>query len=120
MERTSSPSTACDEVSGKLTGAEIEGAIREFVIQHMFELLVVPGSTPIQKMKTENLEHVLRDVRPLLSTPGTLEEFRRFEAKQHSKPQRDDDLIIKIFPSFSCLSLSSADLFLMPYLHSFY
>ena len=72
---------ACDEVSGKLTGAEIEGAIREFVIQHMFESLV-PGNNPIQEMKTENLEQVLRDVRPLLSTPGTLEEFRRFETNR--------------------------------------
>lgn len=72
---------AGDEISGKLTGAEIEGAIRQFVMQHLLESLV-PDSIPTRKMKTENLEHFLRAVRPLLSTPGILEEFNTFETNR--------------------------------------
>lgn len=69
---------ASDEITGRLTGAEIEGAIRQFVIQHLLESLV-PGK-PTQKLKAENLEHYLRNVRPLLSTPGALKEFKTFES----------------------------------------
>ena len=72
---------AGDEISGKLTGAEIEGAIRQFVIQHLLESLL-PDNTPTHKMKAENLEHFLRAVRPLLSTPGILEEFNTFETNR--------------------------------------
>ena len=52
---------ASDDITGRLTGAEIEGAIRQFVIQHLLESLV-PGKPPTQKMKAENLEHYLRNV----------------------------------------------------------
>jgi SpoVK/Ycf46/Vps4 family AAA+-type ATPase len=67
---------ASHEVSGKMTGAEISGAVREAAARFLRESLT-EGNTP--KLKAEDLEKALRDVKPLLMDDQILEEYAAFE-----------------------------------------
>lgn len=72
---------ASDDVTGKMTGAEMIGAIREFALNYL-QASLRAGSTHDQPMSEEDLENVLRAVKPLLSTPGILEEYEEFEKRR--------------------------------------
>ena len=64
-----------------MTGAEMIGAIREFALNYL-QASLRAGSTHDQPMSEEDLENVLRAVKPLLSTPGILEEYEEFENRR--------------------------------------
>ena len=72
---------ASDEITGKLTGAEMIGAIREFALNYL-QASLGTGNALEQTMNEEDLEHALRAVKPLLSTPGILEEYTEFEKRR--------------------------------------
>ncbi len=72
---------ASQEISGLMTGAEIVGACREAasqVLRNSVEHGMPPIVTQIQ------LERAIRDVKPLLSNPSTMEEYQKFwKQNQH-------------------------------------
>ena len=72
---------ASDEVTGKLTGAEIVGALREAATKHLRESLAA-DKTFTPKMKEENVERALRAVKPLLSNQEVLDEYTEFEKRR--------------------------------------
>lgn len=72
---------ASDDITGKLTGAEMIGAIREFVFDSL-QASLGAGTRHDPTIREEDLEHALRAVKPLLSTPGILAEYEEFENRR--------------------------------------
>jgi SpoVK/Ycf46/Vps4 family AAA+-type ATPase len=69
---------ASDDVTGGMTGAEIVGACREAAMQVLREAdYAMSGATPCMKQKC--FEDSFKSVKPLLSNPDCLKEFRLFE-----------------------------------------
>lgn len=66
------------EISGKLTGAEIAGAMREAAARCLRESLLEKRSTP-RELTTTDLENALLKVNPLLGNDLIVDEYDRFE-----------------------------------------
>jgi SpoVK/Ycf46/Vps4 family AAA+-type ATPase len=72
---------AMDDISGNMTGAEIVGVTQQLRTQ--LALQSISGiDNPGNDINNETLEQMLRDVKPLLNSPGVLAEYEKFEKQR--------------------------------------
>jgi SpoVK/Ycf46/Vps4 family AAA+-type ATPase len=73
---------AIDKISGNMTGAEIKGACQEAAMHALRQFTEGKTSEPIVRQR--DLLHALSLVKPLLSDPFQMENFRLFESKRRN------------------------------------